>query len=403
MDELRKTQVVLGVSGGVAAYKSAELVRRLRDAGCEVQVLMTAGAEAFVTPMTFQALSGRAVRTSLFDPAAEAAMGHIELARWADQILIAPATADLLARLAGGLADDLLTTLVLASTAPVSVAPAMNQAMWAHPATQANVATLEDRGVRLLGPATGEQACGDVGAGRMLETEEIVAALSAAHTTRLAGKRAVVTAGPTQEAIDPVRYLSNHSSGKMGYAIAQALADAGAIVTLVSGPTSLATPRNTDRIDVLSANDMLAAVESSVHRCDLFIACAAVADYRVADPATQKIKKVNDAITLTLARNPDILAEVAARDPRPVCIGFAAETHDMESHARSKLASKNLDMICANSVGGADSAFGADDNTLALWWQSGGHARIERASKASVARQLVERIAELYFSTSATL
>ncbi|MEM7376346.1 MAG: bifunctional phosphopantothenoylcysteine decarboxylase/phosphopantothenate--cysteine ligase CoaBC [Pseudomonadota bacterium] len=391
-------RVLLGVAGGIAAYKAAELVRRLSDAGCEVQVVMTAGAEAFVTPMTFQALSGRPVRTSLFDPAAEAAMGHIELARWADVVLIAPATADVLARLACGLADDLLTTVALASTAPLYLAPAMNQAMWAHPATQANIATLAARGAQILGPGHGDQACGDVGAGRLLEPAEIVATVCAPTSSALRGKRAIVTAGPTQEAIDPVRYLSNHSSGKMGYAIAQALAEAGAEVQLVSGPTALPTPPGVARTDVLSARDMLGAVLEAVDDCDLFVACAAVADYHIANPAEQKIKKDSDMLALSLERNPDILAQVAARSAAPVCVGFAAETNDMAAHAQGKLERKGLDLICANQVGGAQSAFGADDNALALWWPDGGHTEIARAPKLNVARQLVDHITELHFS-----
>ncbi|MEM6985230.1 MAG: bifunctional phosphopantothenoylcysteine decarboxylase/phosphopantothenate--cysteine ligase CoaBC [Pseudomonadota bacterium] len=397
MTELPRTRILLGVTGGIAAYKAAELVRRLGDALCDVQVVMTAGAEAFVTPMTFQALSGRTVRTSLFDPAAEAAMGHIELARWADQIVIAPATADAIARLATGQADDLLTTVVLASTAPLSIAPAMNQAMWAHPATQANVATLLQRGVNVLGPASGEQACGDVGAGRMLEPEDIAAAVTTPSSTRLAGRRAVITAGPTLEAVDPVRYLSNHSSGKMGYAVASALARAGAEVTLVSGPTALASPPGVSRVDVQSARDMLEAVMGKIDSSDLFVGCAAVADYHVAEPASQKIKKHSDTLTLSLERNPDILAQVAALPSPPICVGFAAETNDMQAHAQDKLARKKLHLICANSVGGENSAFGADDNALELWWPNGGHARIERAPKTEVARQLVEQIATLYF------
>ncbi len=393
-----KTRVLLGVSGGIAAYKSAELVRRLADAGCEVQVVMTAGAEAFVTPLTFQALSGRSVRSELFDRDAEAAMGHIELARWADRILIAPASADLLARLAAGMADDLLTTVVLASSAPVSVAPAMNQQMFAHPATQANLETLRERGVTVLGPGSGEQACGDVGAGRMLEPGELVDAITAERTTALRGVRTVVTAGPTVEAIDPVRYLSNHSSGKMGYAIAAALVAAGSDVTLVSGPSRQPTPAGVNRIDVRSAEDMLDAVEDNLAACDLFIACAAVADYRIAEPETRKIKKTDDTLSLHLERNPDILKRVAARDNAPVCVGFAAETNDMEKHARSKLARKKLQLICANRVGGDQSAFGADDNALDLWWPDNGHRHLARAPKTTIARQLVAHIADLYFS-----
>jgi len=325
-------------------------------------------------------------------------MGHIELARWADRILIAPASADLLARLAAGMADDLLTTVVLASSAPVSVAPAMNQQMFAHPATQANLETLRERGVAVLGPGSGEQACGDVGAGRMLEPGELVEAITAVRTTALRGVHTVVTAGPTVEAIDPVRYLSNHSSGKMGYAIAAALVAAGSDVTLVSGPSRQPTPVGVNRIDVRSAEDMLNAVEGNLAACDLFIACAAVADYRVAEPETRKIKKNDDTLALHLERNPDILKRVAARDNAPVCVGFAAETNDMEKHARSKLARKKLQLICANRVGGEQSAFGADDNALDLWWPENGHRHLARAPKTTIARQLVAHIADLYFS-----
>ncbi len=398
MTQTAKTRVLLGVSGGIAAYKSAELVRRLSDAQCEVQVVMTAGAEAFVTPLTFQALSGRPVRSALFDRDAEAAMGHIELARWADQILIAPASADLIARLAAGMADDLLSTVVLASAAPLSVAPAMNQQMYANAATQANLDTLRARGVRVLGPASGEQACGDVGAGRMLEPAELVAAVTGNTSGPLKGVRAVITAGPTVEDIDPVRYLSNHSSGKMGYAIAAALVAAGSEVTLISGPTTLPTPAGATRVDVRSAADMLRAVEDTAGRCDLFIGCAAVADYRVVNPATQKIKKQSDTMTLSLERNPDILQQVAARAEPPVCVGFAAETNDMAAHARGKLERKGLHLICANRVGGEHSAFGADDNALDLWWPNDGHRQLARAPKTVIASQLVDHIADLYFS-----
>ena len=395
MSTLQHRRIVLGVSGGIAAYKAPDLVRRLRERGAEVQVVMTAGAQRFVTPTTFQAVAGREVRAELWDPAAEAAMGHIELARWADLILLAPATADLIARLASGRADDLLATLVLATDAKVALAPAMNRLMWAHPATQANIAILRHRGVEVLGPGRGEQACGETGDGRMLEPLEIVSGverlLPAAESTVLAGKHVLITAGPTRERLDPVRYISNRSSGKMGFALADAARAAGAEVTLVAGPVNLPTPTGVKRIDVESAAQMHAAVEAAVGLADVFIATAAVADYRPAVVAERKIKKSGERVEIVLERTPDILASVAARAQRPFVVGFAAETHDVETYARGKLESKNLDLIAANEVGD-DKAFDRDDNSLIVLWREG-RVPIGPASKQVVAKELIELIA----------
>ena len=395
MSTLQHRRIVLGVSGGIAAYKAPDLVRRLRERGAEVQVVMTAGAQRFVTPTTFQAVAGREVRAELWDPAAEAAMGHIELARWADLILLAPATADLIARLASGRADDLLATLVLATDAKVALAPAMNRLMWAHPATQANIAILRHRGVEVLGPGRGEQACGETGDGRMLEPLEIVSGverlLPAAESTVLAGKHVLITAGPTRERLDPVRYISNRSSGKMGFALADAARAAGAEVTLVAGPVNLPTPTGVKRIDVESAAQMHAAVEAAVGLADVFIATAAVADYRPAVVAERKIKKSSERVEIVLERTPDILASVAARAQRPFVVGFAAETHDVETYARGKLESKNLDLIAANEVGD-DKAFDRDDNSLIVLWREG-RVPIGPASKQVVAKELIELIA----------
>lgn len=386
-------RILLGVSGGIAAYKAAELVRLLVKAGAEVQVVMTAAAQHFVGAATFQALSGRPVRSDLWDASAEAAMGHIELARWASQIVIAPASADLLARLAHGHADDLLSTLCLASAAPLSIAPAMNQQMWAHPATQANLALLRQRGVQVLGPASGEQACGDVGEGRLLEPAEIVAAVLAPPASAvLQDRRVLISAGPTLEDIDPVRFVGNRSSGKMGFAIAQVAQAMGAQVTLVAGPVSLPTPPGVQRVDVRSALQMRDAVLQQLADQDVFIAAAAVADYRPREVAVQKIKKCADTLDLHLVRNPDIVAEVAARQDRPLVVGFAAETNDVEAHACDKLARKNLDMIAANDVSIAGQGFESERNALNVYWR-GGELRIAAASKSDVARQLLMCIA----------
>ncbi|WP_285275819.1 bifunctional phosphopantothenoylcysteine decarboxylase/phosphopantothenate--cysteine ligase CoaBC [Halopseudomonas bauzanensis] len=397
MQRLLNKQVVLGISGGIAAYKSAELVRRLKDAGADVRVVMTRAAHEFITPLTLQALSGNPVHGDLLDPAAEAAMGHIELARWADLVLIAPATADLMARLANGRGDDLLTTLVLATDAPIALAPAMNQAMWRDPATQANLQTLLQRDIKVYGPAAGEQACGDIGPGRMLEPTEIAARCAECFERGLlTGRHVLINAGPTREAIDPVRYLSNHSSGKMGFALAEAAAEAGARVTLVAGPVNLPTPARVDRVDVVSAADMLAACEAALPT-DLFIAAAAVADYRPASCAPGKLKKETDSdagLTLTLIRNPDILASLAGHAQRPgFCVGFAAETDDVLGYASDKLTRKNLDLIIANDVSQPGIGFNADDNAVTLIDRSLTPQPLPRASKHKLARQLIAIIA----------
>lgn len=392
-------RIVVGVSGGIAAYKSAELVRGLRQAGAEVQVVMTAAATEFITPLTMQALSGNPVHTHLLDTEAEAAMGHIELARWADAVLIAPASANVLARLAQGRADDLLSTLCLASEAPLLVAPAMNRVMWANQTTQANCDALRERGVVVLGPGEGEQACGEVGVGRMLEPEALVEGVAALFQQGpLAGCRVVVTAGPTHEAIDPVRYISNRSSGKMGYAVAEAAAKAGASVTLISGPTSLEKPRGVECVAVESAAEMQEAVISRIEGCDIFIAAAAVADYRPQEVADKKIKKQAEEISLVLERTTDILAQVAALQSAPFTVGFAAETDRLIDYARDKLERKALDMIAANQVGGGQ-GFEADDNALSVLWADG-EKEIGRAEKIIVARELIEVIAERYHAKS---
>jgi phosphopantothenoylcysteine decarboxylase / phosphopantothenate---cysteine ligase len=389
-------RILLGVSGGIAAYKSPDLVRRLRERGADVQVVMTRAAREFITPMTFQAVSGRTVRSDLWDSAAEAAMGHIELARWADLVLVAPATAGFLARLAAGQADDLLSTLCLATEAPIAVAPSMNHVMWANAATQANVATLAQRKVRILGPAAGDQACGETGPGRMLEPLELVqhAATLLQPTGPLTGRRVLITAGPTRERIDPVRFISNRSSGKMGFAVAQAAREAGAEVVLVTGPVSLATPVGVRRIEAESAAEMFEAVMKEVDQADIFISTAAVADYKPAKPAAQKIKKASESMDLSMERTTDILATVAARPDRPFVVGFAAETESVEQNARTKLMKKNLDMIAANEVG-HDKAFDCEDNELVVLSRSGRH-ELGKASKTDLARSLVALIVTIY-------
>ena len=394
MAHLFNRNVVLGVSGGIAAYKSAELVRQLKERGADVRVVMTRGAQEFITPLTLQALSGHPVHTELLDTEAELGMGHIELARWADLLIIAPATADLIARLATGRADDLLTTVALATAAPKLVAPAMNQQMWRDPATSANIDTLQDRGMLLVGPASGEQACGDVGPGRMEQPANIALAAAGLFANgALAGRRVVITAGPTREALDPVRYLSNHSSGKMGYALAAAAVDAGAQVTLVSGPVQLATPEHAERVDVVSAAQMLEACLARVTDCDLFIACAAVADYRPATVAAGKIKKDAEHLTLELERTTDILASVSRHAQAPFTVGFAAETHDVEQYARGKLERKKLDMIVANDVSDTAIGFNSDQNAVTVFWQQGSCA-LAQASKSTIARELIALIAQ---------
>ncbi len=389
-------RILLGVTGGIAAYKSAEVVRRLRDRGADVQVVMTGAARQFVTPLTFQALSGRPVRTDLWDEEAEAAMGHIELARWPDRILIAPASADFLARLAHGLASDLLTTLCLATDVPITVAPAMNRLMWANPATQANLSLLAARGIEVIGPAEGDQACGETGPGRMVEPEALAAAMlvAARPDGPLAGRKLIVTAGPTRERIDPVRFITNRSSGKMGFAVAEAARDAGAEVILISGPVNVCTPRGIRRVDVETADQMLAAVNEHLPGTDIFIAAAAVSDYRPVQVSAEKIKKTSDSLMLALSRTTDILATVAAGSARPFVVGFAAETQNVERNALAKLEGKNLDMIAANQVGDG-LAFDQDDNALTVYWR-GGKREFARAGKAQIAAELIALIAERY-------
>lgn len=391
---IQNQKIILGVTGGIAAYKCADLARRLREAGAEVRVVMTRAAKEFITPLTMQAVSGNPVHHDLLDPNAEAAMGHIELARWAEMILIAPASADFIAKLTHGFADDLLSTLCLATTAPIVLAPAMNQQMWLNVATQQNVKTLLMRAVKILGPASGEQACGEVGIGRMLEPQDIVQALS--PTPLLAQKNILITAGPTQENIDPVRYISNYSSGKMGYALAEAAMLHGANVTLISGPVNLTTPKNIKRIDVKTAKQMQAAVLDKIVNTDIFISVAAVADYRCKNIADSKIKKSQNNLTLELERNPDILASVANLSERPFIVGFAAETNDVITNAKIKLKNKNIDMIAANQVGEAIGfGFGADQNQLSVIW-NGGEKMLPLTSKKILAQQLMALIAEQY-------
>lgn len=388
--------ILLGVTGGIAAYKTPELVRRLRDRGANVQVVMTRGASQFVTETTLQAVSGNPVRENLWDKDAEAAMGHIELARWADQVIIAPATAEFMSRLAAGAAPDLLTTLCLATEAPLTVAPAMNRVMWANAAVQANRETIEERGIRILGPAEGDQACGETGAGRMVEPDDIVLALLGSNEPTaeqpLIGKTVIVTAGPTREAIDPVRYISNHSSGKMGYAMAEAARDAGARVILLSGPVSLPAPDRVDVINIESAEELFDATRANIGVADIFIAAAAVSDYRSESIEANKIKKSQDGMTLKLVRSPDILASVAALKDGPFTVGFAAETDKLRDYAVGKLKAKQLDMIIANKVG-KGLAFGQDDNAVQVFWR-GGEQAFGKAPKTELARDLVQLIAE---------
>ena len=395
MAHLFNRNVLLGVTGGIAAYKSAELIRQLQEQGANVRVIMTQGAMEFITPLTLQALSGNPVHTQLLDAEAEQGMGHIELARWADLLLIAPATADVLARLVAGRADDLLTTAALATAAPLLVAPAMNQQMWLDQATTDNIATLLRRGVHLVGPASGEQACGDIGPGRM-EQPAVIAAAAASlfQSGLLAGKRVVITAGPTREALDPVRYISNHSSGKMGYALARAATEAGASTTIISGPVSLDVPDKVRRLSVESATQMLDQSLALLKECDIFIACAAVADYRPATKEQQKIKKGPEQVTLQLVRNPDIVTAVAESENRPFTVGFAAETNDVLSYARDKMQRKGLDMIVANDVSDPSIGFNSEHNAATVLW-SGGEQALPRASKDSIARHIIELIAKI--------
>lgn len=398
MQTLAGKKILLGISGGIAAYKCAELTRRLIERGAQVQVVMTKAAKEFITPLTMQAVSGRPVSDSLLDPAAEASMGHIELAKWADLVLLAPATADLIARMSAGMGNDLLTTLVLATDSPVAVSPAMNQQMYRNVATQENIATLARRGMHIWGPAAGEQACGDVGPGRMLEPMQLVHLCEQFFQPKvLAGKSVLITAGPTREAIDPVRYISNHSSGKMGFALANAAAQLGAKVTLVSGPVSLNTPAGVERINVASAQEMHDAVMAHAPSHDAFISCAAVADYRPENVASQKLKKTenNDQMTINMVKNPDIVATVAnMTEQRPFTVGFAAETNDVETYARGKLVKKNLDMICANDVSVEGQGFNSNDNAITLFWPEGEQA-LALESKEALSFRILEKMHEL--------
>jgi phosphopantothenoylcysteine decarboxylase/phosphopantothenate--cysteine ligase len=399
MDRLVNKRILLGVTGSIAAYKAAEVVRRLRDAGAEVRVVMTRGATEFVTPMTFQALSGHPVYQELLDTEAEAGMGHIELARWADAILVAPASADFLARLAQGRADDLLSAICLASDVPLAMAPAMNTRMWQNAATQQNARTLLARGVLMLGPDEGEQACGETGAGRLQTPEILLTGLAELFQSGvLSGKTVMVTAGPTREAIDAVRYLSNQSSGKMGFSVAEAAVEAGARVILVSGPVGLSTPNHLQRLNVVTAQEMFDTVMGHIQGVDIFIATAAVADYRPVEVATGKTKKKAERIQLELEPTPDILAEVKARYPRLFCVGFAAETESLDEYAQDKLQRKGVEMIAANWVGPAatdtEGTFGSDTNALCLFWKDG-EAELPIASKDKLARQLILQIAQL--------
>ena len=397
MQTLQNKNIVLGITGGIAAYKMPELVRRLKDHGANVRVVMTEGAKAFITPLTLQAVSANAVSDSLLDTAAELAMGHIELAKWADVLLIAPTTADVMAKVSHGLANDLLSTLCLATAAPIVMVPAMNQQMWHAHATQENASILHRRGVKMWGPGEGEQACGDVGKGRMIEVEDIVkntiAFFNSPTTAQntLANQHWVITAGPTREAIDPVRYISNHSSGRMGYALAAAAESLGAKVTIISGPVSLQTPKGCQRINVSSALDMHKVALAEANGADVFIACAAVADYRIADVATQKIKKSGDEIQLNLVKNPDIVADVAALTNKPFTVGFAAETQDVETYALGKLKRKNLDLIAANDVSSSEQGFNSDNNALLVFGE-GIKTELPLATKQEVAKGLVNII-----------
>lgn len=400
--------IILAVTGGIAAYKSAIIVRRLKDYGFNVRVVMTHGAQAFITPLTFQALSGNPVHTELLDPEAEAGMGHIELARWADLVLVAPASCDTLAKFAHGLADDLLSTLYLATKAPIWVAPAMNQQMWAAKATQRNLQTLVEDGIHVIMPDAGSQACGDVGLGRMPEPEQLAYQVReyfhkaqraiAEKFGLLAGKHVVVTAGPTREAIDPVRYISNHSTGKMGFSLAAACYAAGAKVTLIAGPVTLDTPNGVQRVNVASAIQMLdASMQTLDEGCDIFIATAAVADYRVAQVADQKIKKAGDELAVSLIKNPDIVATIAQQQQRPFMVGFAAETQNVEEYAAGKLVAKKLDMIACNDVSRKDIGFASDENAMTVFFAQSYHMKkreLEKASKQEISQQLVEAIAD---------
>ncbi|MEE8482006.1 MAG: bifunctional phosphopantothenoylcysteine decarboxylase/phosphopantothenate--cysteine ligase CoaBC [Acidiferrobacterales bacterium] len=396
MASLTNKRILLGLTGSIAAYKSADLARRLSAAGADVRVIMTRSAEDFITPLTMQAVSGHPVHRHLMDESTESGMSHIELARWADLMLVAPTSANFMAKLNQGRADDLLSTVCLATEAAIAIAPAMNQQMWANPATERNVFGLKQLGIHIFGPASGDQACGETGPGRMLEPTDIVAKVEALFTTgALQGLRIVITAGPTWEAIDPVRGVTNRSSGKMGYAIAHAAMEAGAHVTLISGPTSLASPDNVRRVDISSAEDMQKAVMKVIDDADIFIGVAAVADYRPVKPASNKLKKNTVTLTLELQRNPDILASVAARSNAPFTVGFAAETEDVLTNAQQKLIDKGIDLIAANQVGVRNSGFDADENDITLI-DKDGSLDLGRKTKARLARELIQQIAKRF-------
>ena len=396
--------IVLGITGGIAAYKAPDLVRRLKERGGDVQIVMTASAAEFVTDTALQAVSGRPVRSNLWDKEAERAMSHIELARWADVILIAPATAEVMARIVSGGAPDLLTTICLATEAPIAVAPAMNHVMWSNPATQANRKVLEERGIHILGPGVGSQACGETGAGRMLEPDTIAAAVFDLGVRKgeglLTGKKVVITAGPTREPIDPVRYITNRSSGKMGYAMARAAAAQGADVILISGPVNLPAPPGIEVRKVVTAADMYEATHECIGDADIFVAAAAVADYRPADMKKHKIKKNEESMSIDLVRCPDILASVAALDVGPFTVGFAAETEKVDDYARSKLEKKALDMIIANRVGD-DCGFDSDDNSVNVLW-AGGERRFAETNKTELAHDLIELVARRFYAARGT-
>ena len=402
MRNLAGKKILLGITGGIAAYKSAILCRELKRLEADVRVIMTATATRFITPLTLQALSGHPVHCDLFEAESDHGMGHIELARWADQVIIAPASANTIAKLAHGLADDLLTTTILASDKPLSIAPAMNSLMWQHLATEANIQLLISRGVKILGPAEGEQACGEQGPGRMLEAEQIAEQLrQQLDKDLLAGKNIVITAGPTWEAIDPVRGLTNHSSGKMGYELASAMSDAGANITLISGPTALPQPGGMNCIDITCAQEMADAVMANITSCDIFIGVAAVADYRPVSTSKQKIKKDDDILSIELVRNPDILAMVAAMDNAPFTVGFAAETEKITANAQKKLSAKGIHMIAANPVSSENSAFNSDSNELTLIDRNG-ISHLSRCSKSLLAQKLTKEIARRYYETYPT-
>lgn len=391
-------KILLGVTGGIAAYKAPEIVRRLKERGADVRVVMTEGAQAFITPLTLQAVSGYPVSNNVFDPQAEASMGHIELGKWADLALIAPATANIIAALRAGLANDLLSTIALATPAPIAIAPAMNQQMYRAKATQDNLAVLKARGVHIWGPASGEQACGDIGPGRMLQPNDIVSQAEAFFQQKndLAQLRLLITAGPTREPLDPVRFISNHSSGKMGFALAQAAAQRGADVTLISGPVNQETPVGVNRIDVESALEMQQQVMKLAPQRHIFISCAAVADYRAEHIADEKIKKQGDKIQLTMVKNPDIVAGVAAMtQDRPFVVGFAAETQNVVEYAKGKLIAKNLDMICANDVSSSTQGFNSDMNALHLIWPNG-ETQLPLSDKLTLSHQLLDNLIKLY-------